>query len=117
MTVVAVVGALHKRQFKSSSPLKRPLPLAKPGGNLGISARKNARDNYWRDETRRGKRKIVRVVERKKKGGGKKIMEGERVKESAKGEGNEKQNAAMERNRRSAKASFPVHFLTTITFM
>lgn len=117
MTVVTVVGALHKRQFKSSSPLKRPLPLAKPGGNLGISARKNARDNYWRDETRRGKRKIVRVVERKKKGGGKKIMEGERVKESAKGEGNEKQNAAMERNRRSAKASFPVHFLTTITFM
>lgn len=88
-----------------------------PSRNLvAISARKNARDNYWRDETRRGKRKIVRVVERKKKGGGKKIMEGERVKESAKGEGNEKQNAAMERNR-SAKASFPVHFLTTITFM
>lgn len=58
----------------------------------------------------------MRVVERKKKGGGKKIMEGERVKESAKGEENEKQNAAMERNR-SAKASFPVHFLTTITFM
>lgn len=43
-------GALHKQCNLNSSPLKRPLPLAKPGGNLGSRTEKNAGDNYWRAE-------------------------------------------------------------------
>lgn len=71
MTVVAVVGALHKRQFKSSSPLKRPLPLAKPGGNLDIplektrgiiiggmrrAEEKGKSCGWWREKRKEGKK-------------------------------------------------------------
>lgn len=48
-------------------------------------------------------------MERREKGEGKgkKMIEGERVKESAKGERNEKQNAAMERNREKCQGLLP----------
>lgn len=72
MTVVAVVGALHKRQFKSSSPLKRSLPLAKSGGNLGIplektrgiiiggmrrAEEKGKSCGWWREKRKEGEKK------------------------------------------------------------
>lgn len=44
---------------------------------------------------------------REGRGEGEKMIEGERVKESAKGEGNEKQNAAMERNREKCQGLLP----------
>lgn len=111
---------MHKRQFKSSSLLSngRPLPpLAKPGGNLG--RKKNHRGMIIIGGMGRKKENRAGGEKREGRGEGEKndrrrACKGER---EGSGKGTRSKMLRWSATERSAKASFPVHFLTTITFM
>lgn len=100
-----------------SSQTDVPFPLSRNLVVISDGKKSSRDDNYWRDGKEKGKSRGWRE-ERRERGRGKndrrRACKGER---EGSGKGTRSKMLRWSATERSAKASFPVHFLTTITFM